>query len=289
MIKALQALPDRLVVALSPPMRSVIFMNNEMFAQIASAKALRDSGEKNPQAHESVFTALLDSDLPPAEKSVPRLQHEAISIIGAGLETTMYTQSTCCFHLLSQPATLATLQAELRAAIPDPARPPPLDTLMQLPYLTAVITEALRLSYGITGRIPRTSPDPIVYTTPAGVRHVLPPGTIVSMDNYTASNDAAIFPAPAAFVPERWLGAPHAPDGKPLQRYLVAFGKGPRSCLGMPLAYANLYVGLAVFWRRVECELWETGREAVEPVMDRFVPRPAVGTKGVRVKVRAVV
>lgn len=37
-----------------------------------------------------------------------------------------------------------------------------------------------------------------------------------------------IFPEPFAFKPERWL----APE-KDLDKYLVAFGKGPRICLGL--------------------------------------------------------
>jgi cytochrome P450 len=40
-----------------------------------------------------------------------------------------------------------------------------------------------------------------------------------------------IFPEPEKFDPERWLRA--AEKGQPLTRYLVAFGKGTRSCIGV--------------------------------------------------------
>lgn len=38
----------------------------------------------------------------------------------------------------------------------------------------------------------------------------------------------AIFPEPFSFVPERWVENPQL---KP--RYLLAFGRGSRSCLGL--------------------------------------------------------
>lgn len=106
------------------------------------------------------------------------------------------------------------------------------------------------------------------------------------MDNYAVSHDEAIFPDSAAFRPERWLGAdPRAPDGKQLSRYMVAFGRGTRSCVGMQLAYAELYTGVSTLFRRFRMELHETGRDALDLHMDRFVPRPRPGTKGLRVLV----
>lgn len=40
-------------------------------------------------------------------------------------------------------------------------------------------------------------------------------------------NDPTIFPDPHQFLPERWL------DNKELDKYLVAFSRGPRMCLGI--------------------------------------------------------
>lgn len=320
MIKSLQKLPEWLIKLISPPMRSVIAFNNEMKEQILRAKEVHENKQQQQQQpekekqnaqdaaqqpqHQSLFTALLESDLPAEELSTTRLQHEAISVIGAGIETTMYTLAACSYHLLANPAQLARLRAELEAAIPDPARMPDLDALMQLPYLTCVVNEALRFGYGTPQRIPRLSPTPMVYRPREGLGpglnrgrgagkdatcYELPVGVVVSMDHYSTSHDPWLFPGPHEFRPERWEGDPRAPDGKPLTRYLIAFGRGTRSCVGMQLAYADLYIALATFFRRFECELFETGRDAVDCYLDSFVPRPKPGTKGVRVRVlRAV-
>jgi cytochrome P450 len=72
------------------------------------------------------------------------------------------------FWLLRQPETLRKLKDELTAAIPNLGMigTLPLPVLETLPYLTAVIKEGLRLTYGISTRLARIDPDnPIIFTT----------------------------------------------------------------------------------------------------------------------------
>lgn len=92
-----------------------------------------------------MFAVILESELPPSEKTVARLQQEGINVIGAGFETTTRTLSLCTFHVLANPPIRERLQAELRKAIPDPTNPPHWDTLAQLPYLSACIEEGGRV------------------------------------------------------------------------------------------------------------------------------------------------
>ena len=94
--------------------------------------------EKKP---DTVFRTLLDSSLPPEELSLTRLQHEAISVTGAGIETTMRALSLACFHIIANPRIHQRLQEELRAAIPDVSDHPSWDVLSQQPYLSACIEE----------------------------------------------------------------------------------------------------------------------------------------------------
>lgn len=107
------------------------------------------------------------------------------------------------------------------------------------------------------------------------------------MTHYIQHHDERIFPSSQTFEPDRWLGNPQAPhSSKPLTHYLVSFSKGTRSCLGMNLAYAELYIGLATLFRRVNMELFETQRDAVDMAMDQFTQSPKAGTKGVRVLIK---
>lgn len=92
--------------------------------------------------HDTLFSALLRSDLPPEELSLIRLQHEAMSVVSAGLETTKRALSVASFHLLATPSALLRLTKELTDFIPDIARPPSLSELEALPYLSACIQES---------------------------------------------------------------------------------------------------------------------------------------------------
>jgi cytochrome P450 len=74
---------------------------------------------------------------------------------------------------------------------------------------------------------------------------------------------------------------PTGPDGKKLLTgYLVPFSRGARSCLGIPLAYAELYICLANLIRK--CKLYET-TEADVGFDSEFVAATSwPGSKGVR-------
>lgn len=250
-----------------------------MADQITDTIESRARGEAKKN---TIFNTLLDSNLPPYDISPNRLQQEAITVVGAGLETTMRALSVATYHLLSNPAMKRRLFDELIGVIPDPATRgadmPKWDSLAKLPYLTAVIYEALRLSYGTMQRMPRKFPK----TTLQYKDFTIPAGVTVSMDIYSISHDENIFPDSFAFIPERWMGNPKAPDGKQLSRYLASFSGGTRNCVGMQLAYAELYIGLASMFRRFDFELFETGRGDIDALRDCFVPRPKLGSNGVQ-------
>jgi cytochrome P450 len=143
-IKLVNLLPEQVILFLQPGMASVIKFNKEMADQIVDIK--RGAKAKvTERPHDTVFSALLESSLPPEELSVTRLQHEAISVTGAGIETSIRALSLASFHILANPAVLQRLREELITAIPTPEDPPSLDELGKLPYLSACIEEGSRL------------------------------------------------------------------------------------------------------------------------------------------------
>jgi cytochrome P450 len=100
---------------------------------------------------------------------------------------------------------------------------------------SATVTEALRLSYGVSSRLQRVPHEPLFYTGSFKGRTVelkIPAGTAIGMTNYLVHANPEIFPEPEKFIPERWLDEKGRRD-RSLDGYLLSFSKGSRQCLGM--------------------------------------------------------
>jgi cytochrome P450 len=227
----------------------------------------------------TVFKELLDSDLPPEEVTVQRLADEAQTVVSAGQVTTAHFLKMTSFHILANPEILRKLKEELVSVMPSDGSLPPISKLEQLPYLSAVVSEGFRRSYGVVQRLPRVSPDaPLAYKD-----WVIPPGTPVGMTSIFMHDNPQNFPNPEVFNPDRWL---KADDERRLSKYLVNFSKGTRSCLGINLAKAEIFLTLATVFHRFNMELYETDWSDIEIVHDYFNPTPREDSKGVRVLVR---
>lgn len=206
--------------------------------------------------------------------------------------TTAWSLSVSTYHLLTLPNVLRKLKDELETAIPDPNTYVPLSTLEKLPYLTACVQEGLRLSCGVSSRLQRVCPDENLVFNDGTKDWILPRGTPLGMTSLLQHYDESIFPDPTAFKPERWIENPR------LDKYLIAFSRGSRQCIGINLAYAEIYLGMATIFRKFGSvdvrgkddvgilELFETGVRDVEIVGDGITPLVVADSKGVRIKVR---
>ncbi len=220
-------------------------------------------------------------------------------MVGAGTLTTSWALSVATYHLIACPHVLTKLKAELTSAIPNPDVSVPVEVLEKLPYLVAVVQEAIRLSYGVASRLQRVSPEkPMLFPdrSGSGKEWIIPPNTPVGMTSTLIHHDESIFPNADSFIPERWIENPR------LDRFLVSFSKGSRQCLGINLAYVEMYLCISAIFRRFGSggedgvrgegdegvlELFETGLKDVEISADGFVPLAAEWSKGIRIKVRS--
>jgi len=225
-ITILRSLPDRLVVWMDPNMALLQDFLKDCGKIAERMLHETDSTKYQDKAHPTIFYEIIHSDLPPAEKTTKRLQAEAAAILGAGAVTTAWTLTTALYHLVVQPEKLKRLRTEIRSVMPDPFQPATLQQLEQLPYLTGVIMEGLRLSNGVSTRLARVAPDRSLYFHD----WVIPKGTPVGMTSVLIHQNPDIFPQPLEFIPERWLDPK---EKQRMERYLVPFSKGTRVCLGM--------------------------------------------------------
>ncbi|GME63498.1 cytochrome P450 [Neofusicoccum parvum] len=265
----MEYVPPALHRYLGPGIRAVLAQREETKHHLVHAKARKLAKEKSatpptettsPTDSPTIIDALLTSSLPPSEKSDFRLRMEIEILLAAGTETTATCLGALTVFVLDDPDVHAKLTKELVDAIPDASKLPPLQILEKLPYLTGVIREGLRLGFGIYTRITRMAEEPLPYGP-----YAIPPLTPVSMTSGLTHVDPAIWDQPARFMPERWADPAEAAR---LGRYLTAFSKGGRACLGINLAYAEMYVAVAAVFRRFgRMELCGFGKEDVEEVV----------------------
>ena len=249
-------------------------------------------------AHPVIFHEILQSKLPESDKTDSHLSEEALTIVGAGTATVAWVLSVATYHLILNPRILTKLKSELKSAIPDPDTNVPVEVLENLPYLEAVVQEALRIADGIPTRLQRVSPEkPLLFIdrSGSGKEYSIPAQTPVGMSSLLIHHDESIFANAESFIPERWI------DNPQLSRFFVPFARGTRQCLGINLAYVEIYLCLAAVFRRfgssgengvrekgdeAVLELFETSYKDVETAADLFVGLPAKGSKGIRIKVK---
>ncbi|KNG89675.1 putative benzoate 4-monooxygenase cytochrome P450 [Aspergillus nomiae NRRL 13137] len=174
------------------------------------------------------------------------------------------------------------MREELRTVLSSPTSPVTWSELEKLPYLTGTVNESLRLGGFLTARSPRIAPD----QTLTYKEYTIPPGTLVSSSSYLGHKDPSIFSEPEKFSPERWISAGRTNEH--LFEYITSFSRGSRICVGMNLAFLELYMTLAYYVRRFDIELVNTTAEDMRIVRDMGVGltrrgEPSVYARVVRV------
>ena len=183
-----------------------------LYAEIARRRAQDDL-----EARDDVFSALLlarDDD--GRQLTDQEVRDELVTLLLAGHETTATGLAWTFDLLLHTPAALG------RATELD-------DT-----YLDAVVKEALRIRPVIpgVGRVVRGEPFRLG-------DFVIPPGVEINPSIRMIHRRADLYPAPATFMPERFLSA------EPPDTYTwLPFGGGTRRCLGASFALLEMRVVL---------------------------------------------
>lgn len=176
----------------------------------------------------NIFRTILNSSLPLSEKGAERLGQEGFVAIVAGGETCGRMLTAAIYYVLAnKEKVLPPLMQELRGVMPNKDTVAVLKELEQLPYLTGVIRETLRLSALFTSRLPLVAPkETLTYG-----KYVIPPGNPVSMSLRDILHNETIYRQPLEFLPERWLKSD--PDVKIAERWYVPFSRGSRNCVGI--------------------------------------------------------
>ena len=193
-----------------------------------------------------LLMAMTDADGEPLNDQ--ELRDQLMTLLLLGHETTAGGLTWAFYWLSTHPKALAQLQQELQAAPPDLS---PM-ALAQLPYLSAVCKESLRLNPIALISQPRKLKHPLDL---AGYH--FEPGAVLIPCIYTSHRRTATYGDPIQFRPDRFLS----------QKFSAAeyfpFGGGSRNCIGMALSLYEMKLILAQVVSRYDLSLAAKG--AVRP------------------------
>ncbi|CZT10363.1 uncharacterized protein RAG0_14850 [Rhynchosporium agropyri] len=251
--KIVLSLPPWLAAKASPDTAGLTHLKAILGKQVQDV--ITNTASFQDASHPMIYHRLLD---PQFQKGQPipdatSLYEEAQTMVFAGGITVADTLMTGHFHILSQPILNQKLREEVFSVWPDINCPPSFETFEILPLLTATIKETLRVAPGATSPLLRVVPPRGAIISGLSI----PGGTIVGMASLFVHQSEDIFESPATFKPDRWLSA----DSKSLDQYLVAFSRGPRSCLGINLAWCELYIVFATMLRKFDMSLDGTTKD----------------------------
>jgi cytochrome P450 len=172
------------------------------------------------------------------------IRDQVVTIFLAGHETTAVALTWVWYVLSQRPAIEARLLAELDAALQGRAATQA--DLPRLPFARALAQEVMRLYPPVPNLLARRATRTEVV---AGVR--IPRGAMVAVTPWIVHRHRALWADPERFDPARFLdGAPPHP-----RLAYIPFGAGPRTCIGMRLALAEIVTALATIAPRYRLAL----------------------------------
>lgn len=176
------------------------------------------------------------------------LRDELMTLLLLGHETTASALAWAFYWVHKERSVLERLRQELEPLGDDPNP----DRLAQLPYLTAVCKESLRIYPIALISQPRTVKEALEIGG-----YALNPGTIVIPCIYLAHRRAQTYPQPEQFQPDRFLHQKFSPSE------FLPFGGGLRSCIGAAFSLYEMKLVLATI---LSCyELVATTQGPVKP------------------------
>jgi len=168
------------------------------------------------------------------------IRDSVMTFVAAGHETTGIALTWALYLLANRPEAQARLREEALAVLEDD--PAGAEHVNQLYFTRQVLEEAMRL-YPPAPMVARRA----VRATEICGRPVRK-GDVALLAFYCLHRHQTLWDHPDSFDPDRWLR-----DRRPADRYqFLAFGGGPRACIGMGFAMMEAAIMLATLVRDLE-------------------------------------
>ena len=181
-----------------------------------------------------------------------QLRDEVATLLTAGHETTTLALAWACYIIAARPNIAERLQSELQFLN---GAAPTYDELPRLKYLRMVIEETMRLYPPVWSFSRTASCDDEIE------QFDVPSGSEILIFPFITHRWAKWWSEPEEFCPERF--APENSASRPRHAYLP-FGTGPRICIGLNFAMAELQLVLAMILQRF-CLLLPADAQHIRP------------------------
>ncbi|KAG9235155.1 cytochrome protein [Amylocarpus encephaloides] len=218
---------------------------------------LRERMSAKPIKRQDVFSFLLDAKDPETQEGLgmAEIGAESTTMIVAGSDTTSTAIASTFFYLMHHPECYHKALNEVRSAFASHEDVGLGSALNSCIYLRACIDESMRMS-------PPAAVAPWREIVGAKVTidgQSIPRGCEVGTGIYAIHHNAAYYPNPFGYRPERWC-AESAPGVKAdsvvlAQSAFNPFSIGPRGCVGKGLAMTELMLTMAMMLSRFDLEL----------------------------------
>lgn len=218
--------------------------------------ARKDRGSDRKDILSKLFAAQKEK---PIELDDAAVASMATSNIFAGSDTTAISTRAIIYYLLKNPEYKQRLIEEIddlrrQGKLSDPVR---LDEADKMPYLQAVMYEALRCHPAAGMSLPRDVPEGGV--TIAG--KYLPAKTVVGANPWVIHRNKEVYGEDVEhFRPDRWLKE----DTGEMRRFFFAFGSGARGCLGRNLSWMEMSKLIPSLFMHYNIELADPDAEWLE-------------------------
>jgi len=197
--------------------------------------------EKNDPIAVDTFTAKSLVNSGEYDMTPDQLAYVVGTLFEAGAGTTAAAMMSFLLAMTLHPDKFETLQAELDNVV-GADRMPTFEDIPSLPYVRACVKETLRWRPVTAGGVPHKSTRDDVYDG-----FFIAKGTNVHGNQWAIHREAALYPNPEHFTPERWLEPAYPTYKEPLTTYpnlqnYSAFGFGRRICPGQNIAERSLNI-----------------------------------------------
>uniref|UniRef100_A0A1B0GGQ8 Cytochrome n=1 Tax=Lutzomyia longipalpis TaxID=7200 RepID=A0A1B0GGQ8_LUTLO len=216
---------------------------------------------KNPGSRED-FLAFLMQMHEKKGTSVDGMVAHALTFILDGFETSGIMMDTVLYEMAKHPRVQEKLRKVIEEEITSSDGSLSYETLCDLPYLDQVVNETIRLHPPLLFLMKQCNESVEVPFNDGKETKIIPKGVSALISTYSLGRDPILYENPNDFYPERF-------DDGAVKDYkdkgvFLPFGDGPRICIGMRFALAQIKTAIVEIVRNFKFTL---SSEMKEPLM----------------------